>query len=275
MADAIPQAPRGLRGWFGKLRRKRWFVLFAFEFLVVVLGVLVAQSLATYFERASEERRASDTIDALRVELELLDIEVEKRRRSYLCTVFRLELMQKRLNDGQVAIPHRMYHPPEGSLITFTGWDSSTVSSMRRFLEPEEIVGIVRVGELAEELSRLQLIEREAWNDLHRLSEDLGEPSDADRSAAKGGLVSGKLAIGAILQTASQIENNLEVLGVQADYNGLIAYRDRPESCDQVVGYDVETQNDQLRRTGRLVTGQRIDSYYPHSQEAAQNRQQK
>jgi hypothetical protein len=257
-ADSDPQLRHGLRGWFGKLRRRRWVALFAFEFVVVVLGVLVAQGLSSYFADAAEQRRADDAMDALRVELGLLDVEVEKRRRDYWCTVFRLGLMQQRLNGGEVAIPHRMFHPPEGSLVTFAGWDSGVIGSMRRYLEPEEIQAVIRVGELANQLEQLQRTEREAWNDMHRLSDDLGEPSETDRSTAKGGLVAGKLAIGSIIGVAQRLRADIEALGVSSDFSELEQYRDHPETCQQVIGYDLETQTEVMQRTGRLVTGQKV-----------------
>lgn len=258
MSEQDSALRHGLRGWFGKLRRRRWIALFAFEFCVVVLGVLVAQGISTYLSNAAQLRNADDAMDTLRVELGLLDVETEKRRRDYWCTVYRLGLMQKRLNEDDIAIPHRMFHPPEGSLVTFAGWDSSTIGSMRRYLEPEQIQTIVRIGELSNQLAQLQQTEREAWNDMHRLSDDLGIPSETDRSAAKGGLVSGKIAIGSISGIVQRLHGEIESLGVESDYSVLDIYRDHPESCSQAIGYDTETQNRILQETGRLVTGQKL-----------------
>lgn len=261
----------GLRGWFGKLRRRRWIALFFFEFLVVLLGVLVAQALAAKLSERAEQRNADDAIAALRVELGILDREIEKRRRSYLCTIFRLGLMQERIGGDETAIPHRMFHPPTASLTTFAGWDSATISSMRRYLEPDEIQTIVQIGELSNQLEALQRDEREAWNGMHLISDDLGEPSEADLSAAKRGLVAGKLAIGSIFTTSQSLREGINALGVESDFTDFEKYRDAADTCDQLMGYTMDEQGEFLRKRGRLITGQRVDEYYERSEDARED----
>lgn len=265
----LGKLPRqGLRGWFGKLRRRRWVALFFFEFMVVLLGVLVAQALSESLEEKARERYAEDAMEALRVELEILDREIEKRRRSYLCTTYRLGLMQKRISGEETTIPHRMFHPPTASLSTFSGWDSETISSMRRYVDAGQIQAIVRIGELSKHLEEQQRIEREAWSGIHMISDDLGEPSDTDRAAAKRGLVEGKLAIGSILTTAQALREGIVQLGVDSDFSDLVLFRDASDPCDQAIGYTMEEQGEFLRERGRLVTGQRVDGYYERSTEA-------
>ena len=268
MSEAGKPPRFGLRGWFGKVRRRRWITLFFFEFMVVLLGVLVAQALAANLEQRSKQQDADDAMDALRVELEVLDREIEKRRRSYLCTTYRLSLIQNRIGGDDTAIPHRMFHPPTASLSTFSGWDSATISTMRRYIDADQIQTIVRIGELTNQFEEQQRLEREAWNGIHLISDDLGKPSEADMTAAKRGLVEGKIAIGSIFQTAQALRDGIASLDVEGDFSDFVQYRDAADTCDQVLGYTMEEQGEMLRERGRLITGQRVEEYYAQSKEA-------
>ncbi|WP_343343089.1 hypothetical protein WJT74_06920 [Sphingomicrobium sp. XHP0239] len=261
------RAPRMLRGWFGKLRRRRWLKLFAFEFTVVLLGVLAATGLNHIFSERAAEARAEDALDSLRVELAMLDLGVERRLRTYPCTIWRLEQIEKRIKDEPAAIEHQMYHPPMQALVTFPGWGSETIAEYRRYLNEEQIESITKIGEFADQLEKNQAIEDEAWNDIHRISEDLGEATDADLSEAKGGLVTAKLIIVDIWGIAGFLREELETLDVKGDYSSLDQMRQLPFVCDKMLGYSVEDQMEELSESGRLVTGQLIESWYPNTRE--------
>ena len=283
MADPAPPAPpeppghrgppRFLRGWFGKLRRRRWLKLFAFEFAVVLLGVLAASGLNEIFAERAAEARAEDALGSLEVELALLDRGVERRLRTYPCTIWRLERLEKRIKGEPVQIEHQMYHPPKQALVTFPGWGSDTIAEYRSYLDEEQIEAITRIGELADQLEKNQAIEDEAWNAIHRISEDLGEASDTDLSEAKGGLVAAKLIIADIWGVASFLRQDLERLDIKGDFDDFAGARQAQFVCDKVIGYTVDEQNAELRRSGRLVTGQRIEAWYPSTEEARAERE--
>ena len=265
--EAAPRAPTMLRGWFGKLRRRRWIRLFLFEFVVVLLGVLAATGLNELFSQRAAESRAEDALASLEVELALLDRGVERRLRTYPCTVWRLEQAEKRIKGEPTFMEHKMYHPPMQALVTFPGWGSETIAQYRRYLDEEQLKRITRIGEFADQLEKNQEVEDAAWNDIHRMSEDLGEPTDADLSVAKGGLVAAKLIIVDIHGLASFLRKDIADMGVKGDYEDLDRARAAPFVCDKMLGYTPEQQNEEIARSGRLVTGQRVEAWYPSSAE--------
>ena len=246
-------APAGLRGWFGKLKRRRWAALFLFEFMVVLLGVLAAQALQARFESQAERREAKRSLTALETNAETIGISAMIRMRGFACTQYRLRMIENAI--ATKSVPTVNLPPPEEVPITELGWDGTTPGVISEYFGAERSKTFANLQLWTEALRRAQISEQRSWSMLGRLSTRLGNPQNADFVAAKEGLVAAGQDLRRVIYAAGNIRNNLDRLGIKNDEDLFREYRGASDPCRAATGYTVE-EHAAAARKGELVTGE-------------------
>ncbi len=248
-------APAGLRGWFGKIRRRRWVVLFVFEFMVVLLGVLAAQALQARFERQAEQRGALRNLNTLEDNAHSLGISAFLRTRNFICISYRLLLIEDAIAAGNT--PQIDLSPPDEVPIAQLGWDGATPGLIVEHFNRDTADRYANLALWTESLRRAQISEQHSWAAFGRLSTRFGQPRPDDFLAAKAGVVAATQDLRRVLYAANNIRTQLKELGIETDENPYREYRQSSDSCRAAVGY-TEDEHIAAGKQGRLVTGEKF-----------------
>lgn len=251
--DGRINAPAHLRGWFGKIRRRRWVILFAFEFMVVLLGVLAAQALQARFEAQAERRGAERSLNTLEENARTLGVSAFLRTRNYLCITHRLRLIEVAV--AQRSTPQMDLAPPDEVPIAHLGWDGTTPGVIVEQFGRERAERYANIALWTESLRHAQIDEQQSWAAIGRLSTRLGEPETADYLAAKAGLVAATQDLRRVMYAANNIRTKLQELGIETDEAPFRGYRKATDSCRAAVSYS-EGEHMDAAKEGRLVTGE-------------------
>lgn len=246
-------APSGLRGWFGKISRRRWVALFAFEFMVVLLGVMAAQALQARFEAQAERRGAQRSLATLKDNATALGISAFLRTRNYICISYRLRLIEDAVEDRTA--PQIDLAPPDEVPIVQLGWDGATPGLIAEHFDRETAERYANIALWTESMRRAQIDEQQSWAAIGRLSTRLGQPEAADYLTAKAGVVAATQDLRRVLYAANNIRTKLKELGIETDESEFREYQQASDSCRASVGYS-EAEHIAAGKEGRLVTGE-------------------
>jgi hypothetical protein len=246
-------AVHGLRGWFGKLRRRRWVALFVFEFFVVLLGVLAAQGLQSWFQSRQEERLAAASLATLNRNLRSIALSVEIRQRGIACYGQRLARYAQAIRDGS-SIPVSL-RPPAEALVIDLGWSGEVPGLIAEHYGSELADQYVNIALWVDAFRRAQQREQESWTDLSRLSPQLGRLSEADRSAAKGALIDASGDLLHVSWATGHLAKHAKDLRIEPDLKELEGLRSAKDICDRAHSYSLK-EHRRAQARGRLVTGE-------------------
>ena len=243
----------GLRGWFGKIKRRRWITLFVFEFFVVLLGVLAAQGLQSWFQSRQEARTAAAARATLNQNLRSIALSAEIRRRGLAC-------YGNRLRQAGQAIQSRTpltdeLTPPAEALVIDLGWSGNVPALMAEHYGSDVAEKYVNIALWVDAFRRAQEREQESWTDLSRISTRLGEPSPVDWSAAKGAIIDASRDLLHISWATGHLAGHARDLRIDADLKELGGLRSAKDACKRAVGYSLE-EHQRAQQAGRLVTGE-------------------
>jgi hypothetical protein len=245
--------PRGLRGWFGKIKRRRWIALFVFEFFVVLLGVLAAQGLQSWFQSRQETRTAAAARATLNQNLRSIALSAEIRRRGLACYGNRLGRLGKAIKS-RTALTDEMT-PPAEALVIDLGWSGNVPALIAEHYGSEVADKYVNIALWVDALRRAQAREQESWTDLSRLSIRFGQPGNDDWSAAKGAIIDASRDLLHINWATGHLAGHARDLRIIPDLEELKGARSAKDVCTRAVSYSLE-DHQRAQKAGRLGTGE-------------------
>ena len=150
------------RNWI-KNRPLYWAGLFMFEFIVVLLGVLVAQTLQERFEK----RREAERFEVTRA---VLDEQVVNAHNGLLARGLQARCIRSNLATIRQAVADRdgrdlsaiAAHPPHPPT-SITVWDSATAREARQYLTSQELQLYDYIARSGEEVTASRRMEEEWW----------------------------------------------------------------------------------------------------------------
>ena len=173
-----------VRQWWGGGRGKSTARLFAFEFLVVVAGVLVAQALANWVaergQRAEGERLLAQTAYTAKG----LQRDLSYWQRYGTCLRGHVATISRAAADGDVLSAERIGRPalPAPPDLALNGDDWRKI---RDVIPEEQAGGLISVIGTAETYSSAIADIAEQWATLRLLDGATGSPSAADRAQVR------------------------------------------------------------------------------------------
>lgn len=183
-----------VRQWWGGGRGKVAARLFAFEFLVVVAGVLVAQGLANWVaargQRAEGERLLSQTIEIGRG----LQRDLNYWQRYGTCLRDHVATISRAAADGRVLSAEQIGRPALPSPPDLT-LNSDDWRKIREVISDERAGALISVTDTAETYNSFTSEIAEQWPTFRLLDGATGSPSPADRAQVR--------------LAATRIDNNL------------------------------------------------------------------
>jgi hypothetical protein len=245
----------GLRGWFGKIKRRRWIILFVFEFFVVLLGVLAAQGLQSWFQSRQETKTAAAARATLNQNLRSIALSAEIRRRDLTCYGNRLRQFEQAIKS-RTALTDELTAPAE-ALVIDLGWSGNVPALIAEHYGSQVADKYVNVALWVDAFRRAQEREQESWTDLSRLSTRLGPPSDDDWSAAKGAIIDANRDLLHISWATGHLAGHARDLRIEADLEELAGLRSAKDACRRAVSYSLE-EHQRAQRAGRLITGEAL-----------------
>lgn len=225
---------RTVRQWWGSGRGKVSARLFLFEFVVVVAGVLTAQSLASWVAGRAEQRAVSDEDKRVRYEIGRARQVAGIWSAAVPCLVQRVESVARQaatkdpIDADELKVPR------------FFGYTVQPFSSdMDR--EFHARFGNERVDNYAVIISASSTIldsyreVRQGWDRLALLDPALGSPSDADRSTVRDVAVQLRSQLELIGTAAKMVDSTAAGLGIApltsgADFGAVLPV----ENCSEI-----------------------------------------
>lgn len=229
--------------------------LFVFEFFVVLLGVLAAQGLQSWFQSRQEQRTAVAAKATLDRNFRSIILSAEMRRRGLICFGDRLNQLARTIREGDSL--ERSLEPPQEALVIDLGWNGDVPALISEHYGSELAEKYVNIALWVDAFRRAQAREQESWSDLSRLSGRLGAVTEADRSTAKGALVDASRDLQQISWATGHLTRHAKDLKITPDLSELAGYRSAKDACRRSFSFPMEEQEDALR-AGRLVTGERL-----------------
>ncbi|MEP2234997.1 MAG: ankyrin repeat domain-containing protein [Alteripontixanthobacter sp.] len=251
--EPTPTPRYGLRGWFPKVRTRRWARLFLFEFLVVLLGVLSAQALANWLGERAEKDRAAQVKLALDTRLEAVSQQAMTRARSSACFHHRLDLLRRDLADEKEASVQ--IYRPLGRDFTPINWDGDTPALILKHYgrETAELYDIV--NRLLESAAVEVNAEASAWNGFTRLTNQFGTPSAQDFASAKDDWLRAESFNHSLERTSRVLIAALDQLDISSDLSNLQDARESNDICVRALSYSL-AEHAEAKKRNELVTGE-------------------
>jgi hypothetical protein len=137
------------------------------------------------------------------------------------------------------------------------GWSGEVPGLIAEHYGSKPADKYVNIALWVDALRRAQQREQESWTDLSRLSPRLGQPSQADRSAAKGALIDASRDLLHVSWAIGHLAKHARELRINADLSELEGARSAKDVCDRAHGYSLK-EHQQALAGGRLVTGEQL-----------------
>lgn len=160
----------------------KWAAIFVFEFIVVLLGVLAAQTLQERFQ----QRQARESFDASRAalnrQLDNVGTSMIQRGLQAPCVTQNLEQIIAAVEAGR-PLPDGVFtnHPPKGSG-ELTVWDGSLAAQTRKYLTEQEASAYEFIGLVAVDLRNAAQREESDWATLALAKNNAGSLGDAGKT---------------------------------------------------------------------------------------------
>ena len=168
-------------------RGRRLAGLFAFEFVVVLLGVLAAQLLQDWFAERRDARRAAAFVAELGEETARFVTSAEYRLRAHDCETARLARLAELIRTGQPA-DEAERAAPLMPMPVITGWSDETRQIVARHSGAEAIARFDALRLLAQMISERQRRLEDQWADFRLLAPEargMGDSRDLALAAAR------------------------------------------------------------------------------------------
>ena len=199
-------------------RRERGLVR---EFLVVMLGVLVALALEQWLSDWQEAVRAEDTVAAMHVELQDFALVFRLRQATTDCAENRLEQLEDHLSQG-VALPAIVAVGRTPYLFSSrSGWRGGAPELLSRHQSPQRALVYGEIYQGMEEFAALAQREQAHWARLQTLESaelDIDWPRRWRLREDIAGARNSNLLLTAI---AGQMLERLSLLGIDIDGKAL------------------------------------------------------
>lgn len=225
---------RTVRHWWSEGSGRHTARLFAFEFLVVVAGVLTAQALANWVSDRAEQRAVSEEDKRVRYEIGRARQVARIWLAATPCLVARVERIARHASTADPIDPGQLQVPQ------FIGYTVEPFSpDMNR--EFHDRFGNQRVDNYAVVITATSgLVDayrsvRRGWDRFALLDPSLGATSTADRATVRDVAVQVRSQLGQIRAAAAMIESTASGLGIapltsQADFGAAVPVR----NCDEI-----------------------------------------
>ena len=179
---AKPEEPSPRRG-----RGRRLAQLFAFEFVVVLAGVLAAQVLQDWFSERRDARRAHEAVAAFGEETRRFVTTAEYRLRAHACETARLARLTELIRTGGTANDTERATPimPMPSI---TDWSDDTRRDVARHVNARTLARYDGLRLLTQMISERQRQLEDQWADFRLLepgARDAGDRGELGLAAAR------------------------------------------------------------------------------------------
>jgi hypothetical protein len=223
-----------VRHWWGSGRGKVTARLFAFEFLVVVAGVLTAQALANWVSDRTEQRAVNEEDKRVRYEIGRTRQVARIWAAAAPCLTNRVEEIARAASNGATVDPAELKVP------RFIGYTVEPISpEMNR--EFHDRFGNERVDNYAvittagATLVATYRDVRSGWDRFALLDPALGQPAAADRSTVRDVAVQLRSKLDLIGNSTEMIEKTSNRLGIapltsDADFGAVMPAK----SCNEI-----------------------------------------
>lgn len=171
-----------LKRHWAKTDPLKWVSLFIFEFVVVLLGVMVAQSLQERFELRREEERFEATREVLNEQAVSAGTNLMIRGFQAICIRNNLaKIRNAALANTSEDLSDIMGHPPHPP-VTLGVWSSEVARDARRFLDPDIVRHYDYFSTMAENVTVSRHSEEEWWATILLASGGVRRLSERERS---------------------------------------------------------------------------------------------
>jgi hypothetical protein len=206
---------RTVRHWWGSGRGKVTARLFAFEFLVVVAGVLTAQALANWVGDRADARAVGEEDARVRYEIGRARQVARLWAVAAPCLVERVERIARQASTGELIPADELKVP------TFIGYTVEPVPAEmnREFHERlgnERVDNYALVSSASTTLINTYRDVRSGWNRFALLDPALGTSSPVDRATVRDVAVQLRSQLDLIGSSAEMIERTSARLGIPA-----------------------------------------------------------
>jgi len=208
---AKPEAPVQRRG-----RGRRLAQLFAFEFTVVLLGVLAAALLQDWFSERKDVRRAQAAVAALDEETKRFATTAEYRRRAHECEVARLARLSELIRTGGTATAAERATPLM-PMPVITDWSEDTKQIVARHVGQQAVNRYGAMRLLAQMIAERQRQLEDQWADFLLL--EPGKSAGANRGDLALAVARSSGLLAAIDMNAAYV--SLYAPSIQPDEKGL------------------------------------------------------
>ena len=200
-----------VRHWWDNGRGKVTLRLFLFEFVVVVVGVLVAQGLATYVQDRSDLARME--AERARIRFELTDAHAAFRE--WLVAVPCLDQRMTEVMNGKQFAPNELRRPAFVSADVATP-NTDTIEMIARRYGTQEKISLNWILSNILKIEPSSAIIREKWALLSLIDPVNGPPTASDRAAARVAAAEIKAQLERIGGLAANMEPPFRKLGIAA-----------------------------------------------------------
>lgn len=223
-----------VRLWWSGGRGKVTVRLFLFEFVVVVAGVLTAQSLANWVSARHEDRAIREENERVRYEIGRARQVARIWMKAAPCLLERVDTVIRRSSSGGVLDAGQSATP------LFIGYSVEPLKEdMRRAFG--ERFGVAQVDNYALVSTTAQSIGdsfnlvRLGWDRFALMDSSLGPVTQADRAAVKDAAIQVRAHLGRIKYRVGWIESTADRLGIPARTSDANMGSARPvTNCNQI-----------------------------------------
>jgi len=218
-----------VREWWSDRRIKRTLGLFAFEFAVVVAGVLVAQSAANYVAQREARTHMRNAWLVSRKQLAAASFVGLSWQRAANCLDERLEEIMRMAARGEDVPPSLIERPAFRSAKMLLPDDESMLL-LARLHGDREAVGLRRASGNLESMTAHTEGIAQAWEGLYLVDPRFGPVSDADRAQARLSAARIKARLTGMRINAGNVVDSARRLGLAPDSTGMRMIR----NCDDL-----------------------------------------
>lgn len=201
---------------FRRLRFERAVRLFAFEFVVVLLGVLAAQMLQERFTDARERGAAKSAMDRARSETSGFRSTADYWRSAAPCLDRNMDALMRSVAASKTIDP-ALTARPRMPLTALTPWGEDTIGAARQVYGDSVVSAFFALQTMAAKMSRDSDDLAGEWALLSLVDPSLGPISSEDRINARvaAGRIKGRLE--SLEVSAENAERISDSLGIAAD----------------------------------------------------------
>ncbi len=226
----------------------KWAGLFAFEFVVVLLGVLCAQMLQERFEDRRERARFEATRAVIVSQARSVAEAVVVRDLQKNCVQSNLRQILASVESGQSGDFGIIVNHPARSAPKFDVWSGEVPTLARKYLEPEDLLFFEYIATLNDLLNRELQKEEPLWAHLQLAINGGANLSEAEQLAIKQSVFEIEHFYQAYGGASQQLLPQLMAMGLAPDPDRIIAQHREGAPCTAQVHEGAQNYRAQLRK---------------------------